>query len=98
MAGAGALARLLWEPEPNTPFDPGGVDNILLLEEDVKTPFSRHLLQVMHENIPRSKTKLAAVREALVSYGDLTIPLAKVTLDTGASSGNYIGRAVLSLM
>jgi len=49
----------------------------------------------MHENLPRSKTKSAAVREAFASYGKQDVFIGKVTLDTGASSGNYIGRTVL---
>ena len=63
--------------------------------EDTYSPFSKHLLQVMHENLPRSKNKSAAVREAFASYGEQNVPISKVTLDTGASSGNYIGKAVL---
>jgi len=79
-------------------WDPGGSDDVMLMEEEALTesPFSRHLLQVMHENLPRSKTKSAAVREAFASYGEQNVLLEKVTLDTGASSGNYIGRAVLN--
>ena len=48
----------------------------------------------MHENIPRSKNKSIVVREAIASFSDLEEEklISKLTLDTGASSGNYIGR------
>ena len=52
------------------------------------------LLQILHEQVPRSKNKSVVVREAIASYDSIEEEklINKLTLDTGASSGNYIGR------
>ena len=48
----------------------------------------------MHEYVPRSKNKSIVVREAIAIFDSLEEEtlITKLTLDTGASSGNYIGR------
>jgi len=48
----------------------------------------------MHNYVPRSKNKSVVVREAIASFKciDDECLIEKMTLDTGASSGNYIGR------
>ncbi len=69
------------EASPVRVFDPGGVP-----------PYETLLLQILNDNLPISKYKSAVVREGLVLFGNQRINLPKVTLDSGASSGNYIGR------
>jgi len=48
----------------------------------------------LHEYVPRSKNKSVVVREAIASFDSIEEEtlINKLTLDTGASSGNYIGR------
>ncbi len=72
------------EASPVRVFDPGGVP-----------PYETLLLQILNDNLPISKYKSAVVREGLVLFGNQRINLPKVTLDSGASSGNYIGRQFL---
>ena len=75
-------------------FDPGGLNVTKTFEDKAESPCTYHLLRVMHECVPRSKNKSVVVREAIVSSNDCLDEtfLEKLTLDTGASNGNYIGR------
>ena len=59
-----------------------------------KKPFTSQLLQILHDKVPRSKNKSVVVREAIAIFDSLEEEclITKMTLDTGASSGNYIGR------
>jgi len=90
MAGAEALAGM-W------PFDRGKNNSDRYFSDDSKSPCTKHLLRMMHEFVPRSKNKSVVVREAMVSSDDSIgeIFLDKLTLDTGASNGNYIGRSFI---
>ena len=84
-AAASALIR---------PFDPGGLNCSESLKDSSKSPCTSHLLRIMHEYVPRSKNKSVVVREAIVTSDDCIGEtfLEKLTLDTGASNGNYIGK------
>ena len=46
----------------------------------------------MHDAVPRSKNKSVVIREAYATLGSGCVYIDKMTLDTGASNGNYIGR------
>jgi hypothetical protein len=87
MAGAEASAGM-W------PFDRGKVICDNNFRDSSKSPCTKHLLRMMHEYVPRSKNKSVVVREAVVTLNDCIGEtfLEKLTLDTGASNGNYIGR------
>ena len=83
----GNPARLVWDPG-------GSHDSVRLFRDKTKSPRSCQLLQIMHDEVPRSKNKSIVVREAIASYDSIEEEtlISKLTLDTGASSGNYIGR------
>lgn len=49
----------------------------------------------MHDLLPRSVRKNVVVRQGVVKVGDIVYMLNKITYDTGASNGNYIGRLAL---
>jgi len=62
VAGAEALARLMW--------DPGGPDNNSIFRDKSRSPVTSQLLRILHENVPRSKNKSIVVREAIVTSND----------------------------
>ena len=54
-----------------------------------------NLLPVLHQFLPGTKKLSVVIREAQILTTEGSTYLPKVTLDTGASHGNYIGRAVI---
>ena len=60
-----------------------------------RSAYEATLLRVLHDAVPRSKNKSAVVRQGVISHGNVSVVLDKITHDSGASGGNYIGRAAL---
>ena len=89
------------EASPRQVFDPGGVPVGLDIHstrgdsegKDEKARVS--LLSIMHDAVPKTKAVKSAMREASISTATQRRYLPKCTLDTGASHGNYIGKAAL---
>ena len=61
-------------------------------EEATRALYASQLLSIMHDAIPRSRNKSVVVREAFATLGGKCVYIDKMTLDTGASNGNYIGK------
>ena len=78
----------MWDP-----WDPGGLDSGIFRDKN-RSPVTTQLLRILHENVPRSKNKSIVIREAIATSNDCIgeTLLSKLTLDTGASNGNYIGK------
>ena len=89
------------EASPRQVFDPGGVPVGVDIHstrgdgegKDEKARVS--LLSIMHDAVPKTKVVKSAMREASISTATQRRYLPKCTLDTGASHGNYIGKAAL---
>jgi len=62
-------------------YDPGGFDDILI--------------QVLYALVPESKVCTSMTRKAEITLKSEKIHLPKITLDTGANSGSYIGGKVI---
>ena len=89
-------------------YDPGGSELHLLLLEDRRSPSpisvaqleesQRHLFQAaLEDSLPDGiKGASVVVRMGSVQMGGEETSIPKMTLDTGASSGSYIGEALLS--
>ena len=63
---------------------------------DILERVHARLLSVLHESLPLSKELPSAVREAVISSATQSRYVAKCTLDSGASHGNYVGRAAFA--
>ncbi len=74
---------------PKRVWDPGG-------EERIGQAYGATLLRILHDAVPRSVNRSAAVRQAVMQVGSKRHMMQKVTFDSGASSGNYIGREAIS--
>ena len=67
-------------------FDPGGSE------------FDEVLLRVLHHAVPESKTCRAMLRKAEIPLPNGNVFVEKLTLDTGANSGSYIGGELASAL
>ena len=71
-------------------------------EGNVEDGFERsvgdQLLKMLHDYMPRARNKSCVVREAQLFTDAGNIYVDKVTLDTGANAGNYIGSGAVSRM
>ena len=76
--------------EDSRVWDPGGYVSD-------REAYGATLLRIIHEAVPRSVNRSAVVRQAVMNVGLVQLVMQKVTYDTGASSGNYIGRKALDL-
>jgi hypothetical protein len=77
------------EDESSKIFDPGGSG--IRTAADVAGHYRESLLWVLHTKLPRSVHRSAVVRTAMVGNGGPVTRVTKLLLDTGASSGSYIG-------
>ena len=72
---------------PRKVYDPGG--------EPEPESYAHDLLRVLHDLLPISRGRSSVLKSAYVLYDGVKVFLDKLTLDTGASSGNYLGRDFL---
>ena len=105
---AEAASHIIWDPGGSKMDSTRAIDLDLPCEHTitptpavslkytgVKSPYEETLLRVLHELLPRSKSKNVVVRQGVVKVGDVAYLMNKMTYDTGASNGNYIGRLAL---
>ena len=91
---------------PRQVFDPGGVpvsrtEVAVDGEFTATTPeeYSATLRRMLHEAVPRSVNKSAVVRSGTAALvGSDTKLKTRVTLDTGADNGSYIGRDAITAL
>ena len=66
-------------------------DDVSVCFDGAEKAMENELLRVLHDRLPRSRNKSVVVREAQLYADGGNIYSDKVTMDSGASSGNYIG-------